>query len=248
MSPQAGPGLSLNTFEEAINILGRAEMLRQAGAAVPPPPAPTPAPSPAPPPGRPRVIPDAHIMEDLGGFERGLFPENIPHPNLPPHFDPSIPPPTMSLHMVWRLYLEGRAHLLAEPTPCEGSNPYPLDKLQPWIEYARYLAHQLWVHSGEAGVRSLVSSLALQLWDGCDRVTLLQELGEYSDDPSDLQSKWGWNLSTGGVTRNREEAADFRRELNALNTLKESFKEIAGGFRDELRAFSDRLDVLFVTM
>lgn len=65
-------------------------------------------------------------------------------------------------------------------------------------------------------MRSLVSSVAIQLWDALDRVTLLMDLGEYSEDPFDLQSKYGWEIGSGAVTRSRQEAADYRRAMRAL--------------------------------
>lgn len=102
----------------------------------------------------------------------------------------------------------------------------------------------LWYHAGEAGMRSLVSSVAIQLWDALDRVTLLMDLGEYSEDPFDLQSKYGWEIGSGAVTRSRQEAADYRRAMRALEEQKATLKESLSQIADDFRHLNGRLDAL----
>jgi hypothetical protein len=46
----------------------------------------------------------------------------------------------LTIGMVWRFFLEAKAHLLAEPTVESGSNPYDLEDMVQWHEYAQYLA------------------------------------------------------------------------------------------------------------
>lgn len=97
---------------------------------------------------------------------------------------------------------------------------------------------------GRQGCVPLSLLLLSQLWDALDRVTLLMDLGEYSEDPFDLQSKYGWEIGSGAVTRSRQEAADYRRAMRALEEQKATLKESLSQIADDFRHLNGRLDAL----